>query len=366
MVEFMKRFFIIATILFMGVFTAYSQVHPISSVGRGYDPLSLKYVCQTDSSTLVYAVFTRPDSTEYLALPHELHVSQSDMDYMVMNSYNIPIYDGAMPSAVLFEKERQKLNIVMEFEKFSVNEPFDLILDDLEEDEVYNIYDIRVDTLSVKKIDMKRFLASTPKTFIGKYSDSGLDYTYYDHNGVFVSAALDGVGSRYVTMALNIYDDSDHGALFSTKNITGISKTVKKKKEKMVQLYLLDKKDYRSDLADSDFKKAVSETGAAGMSIVSHGLWMGSIGTPINSAADIGLRALSAVTASVGYQAVKPALQELDKTREERVGNYLQSQSIKAGESLGGILRFYSVDNMTDFKFTLNMDDYDFEFYWTF
>lgn len=357
----MKRLILLAAALVCSVPGILAQ-HPLTSDVPCPDMISLKWVMPTDSSVLLYAVYTRKDTTDYVALSRKTCVVQDDCDYRIINSTNIPVYDEAFPMAAYLPTEGQRINFVMEFEKFPLDAPFDIIFSDDEPSR--NCLYVRADTSSVAKTNIRRFLKSTPVTYIGKYVNDGKNYFFYDHDGTFVGVECAYYGD-YFKVTFDIFNGSDHGIMFNTSNLKGVSNVKKGRKTELVTLTLLDKIEYRGMVKDSDYRQAEKETGGEAVSIVGEGLRAGSWTLPFRSAEYVGLRALSSLASSAEYEMLKPRLKELEDSREERIKDYIQSQSLRKGESCGGFLLFEKVKNMTDITVTLTMDEYDFKYTWT-
>lgn len=367
----MKRFATIILMLSCLVSAGAEELYRISSVEKSNVNTSLKYVRQTDSTTQVFAVITIPEtSTEAVLfnLPRTLHATDGELDYKMVNAHNVPIADESMNEYSILEGNQKKLNFILEFEKIPIEDKFDII-DNTEGRSDLDFQGISVDMASTKELDTKRFLKSTNLPRCGMYYDEGNCYTYYLRDGVFFTMRST-YAKEHFYLFLTIVNNSDHGILFNTGNIRATGHKAKGGDTTVVNLSLMSKNEYvhlieavdRYEANKASESHGMNEVGHA-MSLASSSLALSTFGSPYNNPGYVGLGIAGGFLRDIEYARKKPYLAELDKTREERTKNYLQSQSIKPGESHSGFIRLEKDKRVYDFNVIIPMDGYDFEFH---
>ena len=341
---------------------------PIASVASSEGDVKLKWVGQTDSSVVVYATYIRPeiaDAPGKVTLSRKTSVTSDDMDYKLVNSSRIPIFDEAMSAATILDKDGQKVNFMMEFEKFPIDEPFDIVAEDTLSC-MFSFKDIRVDMAGgTRKANTDRFLNSTPVLYMGRYGYDGDIYSFYYDDGFFIASTCS-YSYEYLTLTMEICNDSDHGVMFSTGNVNATSHVKKGKNLKEVKLNILSKYAYENVVEESDYSNARQEGGGEALSIVGSEARSAAIPFKYGSWENIGLRVLSSVMEETRHQMTKPYMEELDKTRSARMSGYLQSQSLGKGESCNGWLKIERVRNMQDFDIVVTINNRDYKFHYVF
>lgn len=356
----MKRFF--TSLLFaLWAFVRVIAQNPVVSTEQSPDRAQLTCVQQTDTSTRVFVRYTY-DGTDYELknVSGTMHAEIDGMSYKLTDAYGIPIDNEAVREFCLLEKQGQKLNFILEFEKFPVDQLFDLIEDE-SGDSAWNFRGVRVDTESTKAIDDERFLASTPSVICGKYYEDGISYEYYLRNNVFVSAHHS-YGDDHFTIYLTVDNASDHGILFNTRSIKAICYKQKGNGIKEIELPYISKNDYVAEIAMEDRYVARSQVSSKAMDGVSTSLSLLATGAPFGSIERAGLRVATGVMADIENARMMPYLKELQATREERTKNYLQSESLAPGQVLNGLFRIERKKRADNFTITIPMDGYDFVF----
>lgn len=341
-----------------------AQCYKISSVDKGNPDIALRYLEQTDTTTLIYAVLTLPDEIRepiLFNISKSVHITDGDFDYKLVKAHNAPIEDESLLEYCILDGKQRKLNFILEFEQFPFEDKFDMV-DDPDDDRTLNFQGISVDSSTGKDFNRDRFLRSTKLTRCGEFYDKGDCYLYYDRDDVFVSCHSS-YGDDNFTLYLSIFNDSDHGVLFKTDNLTIKGHQVKKQDTTLVDLHLYSKSEYVDLVASNDRYEASRASRSEGLSEIGSIISLSSIGIPWRSVEHSGLRILGGFLQDIEHNYSKPYRAELEKTREERTKNYLQSQSIKSGENLCGYIRVTRPKNVNDYYLVLHMDGYDFEFY---
>ena len=335
----------------------------ISSVDSGNANVSLRYLQQTDTSSLVYAILSIPEDRSDAVLVNVsrvLYVTDGEVNYKLIGAQNIPVEDESMLEFSILEDQQKKLNFILEFEKFPIDGKFDIVDAASSGEGSLNFKGVCVDPTARKEVDPTRFTKSTDLPRCGRFFDEGRSTDYYVRDGVFVSLYTT-YSNDHFTFHFSIVNKSDHGILFNTDKlkVTG-HKNPKSPVE--VDLPLISKGSYVNAVAMDDIATAKSETRSAAMSELGSALSFASIGLPWRSPERIGLDVLGGVVKDISYEKARPYIAELDKTRAERTKNYLQSQSLKPGESHIGFIQAQKTKKVRDYHIVLHMDGYDFEF----
>lgn len=359
-----KRFLLIllAAAFLYGNAAAQETAFPVNCTDGSF---KVQYAVDKESSVLLLCRYIPNAVTEGPApytknVNRKIHVSTPDGDYALLNTCQIPVMNEADAKFAYLKGEQPALNFSLEFEKFPIDEKFDIV-DESSETEGLNFRGVSVDASSSKSVDAKRFMSSTQLCRYGKFYDNGNCISYYDRDGVVVAANAS-YGDDHFTLYLSLVNNSDHGILFNTKNLTVKGHKPKGRDSVEVNLYVYSKNDYVDLVAAEDRYEAQKQVQSNGMREVESAVSFATIGTPIRSAERTGLTILSGVLKDINYNRVKPHLAELDKTREERTKDYLLSQSIDAGESHSGFLRISRPKKVNDCMVTLHVDGYDFTF----
>ncbi len=345
----------------LGVFVCANAQHPVASVEQCADGAQLMCVQPTDSSTLVFVRYTY-EGTDYELrnVSRSMHAEIDGMNYKMTAAYGIPVDNESVREFSLLEAKGQKLNFILEFEKFPVDQPFDLIENE-SSDAAWNFRGVRTDTASTKAVEAQRFLASTPGVVCGKYYEDGISYEYYLRDNVFVSAHHS-YGDDHFTIYLTVDNASDHGILFNTRAIKAVYYKKQGKDIKEIELPYISKNDYVAEVAMQDRYNARSQVSSNTASSVTSSLSLLAIGTPFRSIERAGFNVASSVIADIEDARMQPYLKELQSTRGERTKNYLQSESLEPGQCLSGLFRIERKKRADNFVITIPMDGYEFEF----
>ena len=357
-------FFIVPILLFMLLAIEAGAQHPVTSVQSCPDNIKIKYVLQGENSTFVFATYTKQteDQSE-ICLSRKTVACNEDENFKLLEAYSMPISDEADQAFILLDQIGQKLNFVLEFEKIPLGESFDIRSLDYE-DRSFVVTGITTDTSIVKKVDGKRFIESTPYVKRGKYFKDGKTCIYYTKEGVWVTIDAT-LGSEYLTLNVSIVNDSDHGILLDLKKMTAISKKIKSDKEIEEPMHILSKSEYndiwaRSDANDEYYMKSNSALGKAG-SLVNHESWQHDVWSWERT----GLEVLGAIMEEENERSIQPYKDRLDATRKEGLKDYLQSQSIAAGDSYSGYIKIKRVKKQKSADVNIIVDGINCKTDWT-
>lgn len=360
----LQKVLLLSALCFFCSFAAFSEeCYKISSVDGGNANVALRYLEQRDSTTLIYAVFTLPEDEKGPVLfnaSRTIYVTDGDVNYKLVGAHNVPVADESMLEFSILEDKERKLNFILEFEKFPFDDAFDIV-DDLSDARALNFRGVHVDASAKKDVKTERFLLSTKLPRCGQFYEGGNYNMYYVRDGVFVTCHSS-YGDDHFTLYLSIVNDSDHGILFDTGKMTVTGHKRQGKDTVSVSLPLVSKNNYVSQVEASDRYTAEKESHSYALETVGSEISFASLGMPWRSAERVGMNVLGGLIRDIKSNSAKPYLAELKKTREERTKNYLQSQSIKAGESHSGFIQVTRPKKVNDYYLVLHMDGYDFEF----
>lgn len=181
-----------ACILAAVTLTASAQYKIVSSESQpgSVSCYEMKYILESESSTFIYGTFTSPKDNGTFAFDQTLAIYQNDLKYKVKNSIHIPVWDEAERMYIVVDATGDKVNFVVEFEKFSSEKPFDIIENEKprEGGTYLNLFNVKAEATDYENIpDAGRFLDRYPVTTRGTYKDNGSNVQYINHDGVYVS-----------------------------------------------------------------------------------------------------------------------------------------------------------------------------------
>lgn len=359
----MKKLVLFIFLLAAGI--SASAQYKVSSVEKSFSPeFELKYILEADNSTLVYGSFTSSKALNFF-FGAGLAVIQDDLKYKVKNSVNLPVRDEADQQSAVFRGPGEKVNFVIEFEKFPLHDGFDIVENDKpREDGTYlNAYGIHLEPMALESFpDFDKFVDSYPAVLSGRYVDNGKYHQYYMKGDLYISCQCtevdDGIFEpKYKRFYIEINNDSDHGVLFSFDDtyVVGHRTVGGKQQDKYFTKYTAQSFD--DYMNQGDYEEAKSHVGAMGE--VGHLLRLDSYNRGNGEWANLGLKVLSNLANEIAEKNIQQYLAEHPKTRPSA----LRSQSLKPGESVCGYLAF---KNQKADSFTLHipMDGFDFTFEW--
>lgn len=344
-----------------------SAQYKVTSIDHEFGPgFELKYIFEGESSTFIYGTFTSQKKTKFY-FNRALAVYQDDMKYKVKNAVHLPVYDEADEIMTVFDEEGQKVNFVVEFERFPAKYPFDIIeTDKPNEGGTYlNVYGIKTEEMEAERFpDFDKFVDRYPVTFYGRYKDNGANVQYYMRDGVYVSCRStecegDLFEPNYYRFLIEINNDSDHGIAFSFDKtyVMGHRKVGKKDEDKVMIKYTPD--SFEDYLASEDYYEAQHAVGGTGLKDVGWKLRSESYNRDNSEWANLGLKILGNMANQLAEQNIQEYLAAHPKNRP----GVLRSQSLKAGDGISGY--FACKKNKNDsYTIHIPMDDYDFAFDW--
>lgn len=336
----------------------------VEHVGSGEPNTTLLQVLETENSMLVYATFSKHvDSDLYVTIDRNICVKAGGLKYKALNSVNIPIKDDADRRYMMLQKGDNEVNFVLEFEKFPVEDGFDIIENQKDGEWNFNFHDVRVTPIDASKvIDTERFLNSAAPVIAGKYTDNGHNYTYYIREDVCVTCnAVSQKGGLFTDdeiFYVSIVNNSDHGVMFDFDKvrIEGERSKANGTTERSVWTKYTPE-SYEDFYARMDYEEARYQ---------SAGIYT-TIGDQINrekrnaepgSWERVGWEALGALNQQAMQNRIGDYLRNHPKNRPSA----LKSQGVKAGESIHGYIASKKQKKDDSVDLTIHMDDFDFRF----
>jgi len=331
------------------------------------DHFKLVQIIDLDSSTFVYGTLTNDtDHTIWGTLERKAGIYVDGEKYKLLRSVNLPIKDEAYPLWTRLDENGQKVNFVMEFEKFPIEDGFDFIENE-KESTCYNIYGVHVEQIDPSKlIKTDRFLNTYTVVTTGNFAEEGKNHLYFIRDGVSVdcrcsSRAGDVFSKDDYIFYLNIINESDHGIRFDFDNnvwITGYkTKPDGKTEEKVLKKWAPE--SYEQYLRSEDYAEAKNAT-SQGLDALDWKLRSESYNSSNGDWGKIGFKMLSSLT----EQVMENNIQEYLKAHPRQHPTAMKSQSIKSGDSYAGYVAAKS-KNVDYFILHIKMDDYEFQFQWT-
>lgn len=357
-----------ACILAAVTLTASAQYKIVSSESQpgSVSCYEMKYILESESSTFIYGTFTSPKDNGTFAFDQTLAIYQNDLKYKVKNSIHIPVWDEAERMYIVVDATGDKVNFVVEFEKFSSEKPFDIIENEKprEGGTYLNLFNVKAEATDYENIpDAGRFLDRYPVTTRGTYKDNGSNVQYINHDGVYVSCRSTWCEGGlfepdYYRFLIEINNDSPRGIAFDFDKFYAVAKrTVRgKEEEKIMTKYTPD--SFADYMSSQDYQEAKNAAGG-GLSMIGNKLHTLYLDSHSDEWANIGLRMLS----NLANEAAEHNIQEYLASHPKNRPDVLRSQSIASGEGISG---YVAVEKKKNDSYVVHVpvDGYDFTFSW--
>lgn len=326
----------------------------VSSIDRqDAENIKLHQVLETEDKVLVYGTFKSLDDGIHLFnLSRTTKVEKNHVSYKITNSVNLPLWNEAEPRYVQTTKPGDKVNFVMEFEKFDLSGTFDIVENENKHGaHMFNFYGIHLEKIEPKDaIDTKRFLDDGHVIF-GRYKSDGRTYTYYIKDGLSFMYHDNWNDGDFI-INLEITNNSDRGVMFDLAKVRqeGTDKNGKPVEVARYSPESYDKHIESSRRYNAQLQTTNDLTRAVGSKIFHERI------SATNEWAKLGLRALE----EIYEQAQENRIQDYLKEHPDNSPKALRSNSIKPGESIAGYMAF-KVKKCKKIKICVTMDDYDFD-----
>lgn len=355
----MKKVFAVLVGICLAAFCANAQ-WKVDSFEKGDQYTTVLQLLEADNSMFIYFSL-ECDIPEHkiISVPRTAYVKAGGLKYKIRNSVNLPIKeDGDRRWAYLLAGHNE-LNFVLEFEKFPVEDGFDIFCDPEDSDFSFNCHNVQVSRVEEDKmLDTERFLDSAAPVIRGVRSDNGSKFFYYIRDGVFVTYHVGfmdgGFFDTNILFYVDIVNNSDHSIMFDFSKVYAYGE--KKKRNGTVEKIPIAKFDpdsYDEYLREVDHDNAVAKTSGV-LDDIGHILYREGNHAEYGSWERVGWRALEALN----KQAIENRAEEYLKNNPTSHPKALKSQTLQPGESIHGYIATKKKKCDTIFLYT-PMDDYE-------
>lgn len=326
----------------------------------------LVQILESDNSTFVFGTITNSsdDFYPYSTISRGTCVYVGDEQYKLVNSVNLPIYDEATPVYARISGQ-QKMNFILEFEKFPVADGFDLLEKESKHmDGTYNFYGIHVSNVGHENMADDTFLDEYPSVLYGNFTNEGKTTQYYLVQNLTISCTCeteyrDQFGQPDYVFFLTFENGTDKDiSLNMGKDIKVTGHTVRsngKEEEKAIKLIRQD--EYETYFQGKDYQ-AASQIVNAGVAGVSNAASQARNST-INSDA----RAALGLISLVGKLSIDKEVKEYMKAHPSDRPSALKDCTIKSGEKKIGYVGIQT-KKMDMYVLHLTLDGYEYNFTW--
>jgi len=188
----MKRIVLAATLLLV-VSNLFAQWKVTGIDKSENSSCELVQILDGGKSTFIFGTITNPSDSlyPYSTISRSTCVYVGDEKYKLLNAVNLPIFDEATPVCARISGG-QKLNFILEFEKFPVTDNFDLVEKESKHTEgTYNFYGIHVANAGIQNMVGDSFLDEYPSVLYGSFTNQGKATQYYIAQGLTISCTYE-------------------------------------------------------------------------------------------------------------------------------------------------------------------------------
>ena len=365
----MKRLLCICSIVL--VCMAASAGNQAFKVERTCGCYTLHNLLPTENSVLLYCSFNVLDSMTLPTLfdfDRSAMVKSDDMGYMLLNTYNVPMGDEGNVEYAFFDRCHQSLNFVLEFEKFPLDIPFDLVENGSKSD-AFNLAEIVVDTCSVTTVDSGLFLDATPYTRYGTFIREGNPCEYYSGEDFFFSAMAcdlqEGITYDCGSAFLTITNNSDHPFDIGPSCLNVIGHKQAGKTVRDIKMNLMNKKECDKFLLNFDEATVRSMHDRTDAEKVGGALEGLALDTNLPGLGGLGLFALGALVASCDKTDISPYMNELNEARESKIKAYVEDHTVMPGETYSCFIAYkITTNNLVGTTINATLDGVTYSFNW--
>ena len=258
----MKRLILIIGCVALGsvCLTASAQYAGATFSSGTTSNMEILQVENRDLSTLVYMAYTTPDTEDWNDVPNWMNFQEktyltipgSSKKYPMISTINMPINSEAENKYLMFDRQNQRHQFILEFERIPDGCPFDMI-EDIDDSNAFNFFGVNytpTDTTSYVNID--DFISDYPVKEFGQFAVNGNTVSYVKYKDIIISITpfyLDQYG-KYYNMNISVQNLSGKSILFNPSNILIQGYKFKKNKQngqylpEEVKLELLSYADY--------------------------------------------------------------------------------------------------------------------------
>lgn len=361
----MRKLFISALMLFS--FSSLYAQWKVTEVDKSDNTsCELVQILESENATFVFGTITNPtdDLYPYSTISRTTCVYVDDEPYKLVNSVNLPIYDEATPLYAQIYGH-QKLNFIMEFEKFPVTDGFDLLEKESKHTEgTYNFYGVHVENVGLESMADDSFLDEYPSILYGNFTNEGKQTQYYMFLDFTLSCTLeqeqrDKYGQPDYLFLLTFENGSskDLSLTFGTDVwITGhsVKKDGKLEEKKMK---LIRPEDYETYFYQKDYQAAryIVNGDVANMSDAAR--------QTEYSTTNSDAKAVLGLAAALGDLAIDKDVKKYLAEHPSDRPSPLRTGTIKAGEKKVGYVGIQA-KKMDYYVLHLNLDGCEYKFSW--
>lgn len=141
--------------------------------------IEFKAVLEIEDAVLIYGTYTATVDYDRASFEPGTAVFVGDESYALKNAVNIPMNDGGKPCSAAFNRVGEKVNFVLEFEKFPLTEKFDLVENAKNHKGASNYYGIALQPSGYEFFEnTEEFLNEFPVTLMGYYYEGNTPYAF--------------------------------------------------------------------------------------------------------------------------------------------------------------------------------------------
>ncbi|MCQ2170830.1 MAG: hypothetical protein MJY48_04645 [Bacteroidales bacterium] len=364
-----KRFLLIllAAALLSGNAAAQETAFPVNCTDGSF---KVQYAVDKESSVLLLCRYIPNAVTEGPApytknVNRKIHVSTPDGDYALLNTCQIPVMNEADAKFAYLKGEQPALNFSLEFEKFPLDEPFDLV-EDGSDPSSFTVKGLTVNREEPANVNADSFLKDTPYYEFGYRYEDGEPIYYFDEKDVLLQSTAwpHNYEDRYfLSVGFRIVNRSSSPIPVKFKDFSAQAQRLNKKNEPVkCNLTICDAKKANSEWKDADLLEMEHQIPTTTQDAASNTLLTASQAT---SGALGGAFALGwLIVNAVDDPEKEPYMREKNKIREEQMELYLKDTTIQPGDTLSTFvtIKYAKSPSSTNVSFCLNGDKYDMKY----
>lgn len=194
---------------------------------KGPSGMEILQVDNRELSTMIYIAYTPPefaDGDVFAACYRDktfIQVEGSSKQYHMISAINMPIASEAVYRAMVFEKNNQRHQFILEFEKIPEGKSFDII-ENASNPKAFNFYGVTyTPTDSSTFVNIDRFIADYPVKEMGRYIVKGSWIAYVKARDIVVSIKPSVIKQygKYYNFDICVQNFSNKSILFNPDNI---------------------------------------------------------------------------------------------------------------------------------------------------
>ena len=357
----MKKIILTAAVLLVSAFSAMAQYNSISFVTT--TPARLVQIDEGEDSNILYFTYTAKKDMALLCYNAETAFVRIPGTYKKYKCKDIAgIGDCSADVISMVRKQGGELNFAIEFEKFPLDRPFD-IMEGEEGENLFNFTSVCVDMEKKGEImPADDFLAYATAPRTGHFYNDGSSMRYWSENGLVMTmhCATSSDYGRFFKIYLEVANNTGRAVDFITSNITV---QAVKGETRVTEAKVLSYGDFDTKVVNTLGWRSAPSTPASTLS--DQFRWMakdqansGSVG----AAALFGVISLAA-SATVNSQDEANFQKALEGERDRAVSNYLRSNTLQNGVVYGG---FVAVKDTRPDQYNVTVKISNKEYSWTF